>query len=353
MTPLRIALVAGMRFPIAEPFAGGMESQTWLLARGLRERGHDVTVFAGHGSDPTVARLEVLDDRPLEISTTARSDTSMPPDAFMREHHAYLRLMIRLASEPQRFDVVHNNSLHYLPVAMAAMLPCRTVTTLHTPPTPWLESAVSAGSTSAFVAVSEHTAARWAGSIAVERVIHNGIDLDRWRAGPGGGGYVVWSGRLVPEKSPHLAVDAAAAAGVKIVLAGPSGDPGYVRDAVQRRLGEHARWVGHLDHAALATLVGAADAAVVTPSWDEPYGLVVAEALACGTPVAAFARGAVPEIVDASCAVLAEPGDVGALAEAMRAASLLRRADARNHAERWCSAARMLDEYEQLYAEVA
>jgi len=92
---------------------------------------------------------------------------------------------------------------------------------------------------------------------------------------------------------------------------------------------------------------------VVTPCWDEPYGLVVAEALACGTPVAGFSRGALPELLDDTCGVLVAPGDTDALASAIdRAAGLDRRA-ARRHAERTCSIDAMVDGYERLYAEVA
>ena len=97
---LRVAIIAGSRHPIAQPFAGGMEAQTWLLASGLGERGHDVRVFAGPGSDPALGQMEILDHQPLELSDEARADVSMPPEAFMREHHAYQQLMLRLAADP-------------------------------------------------------------------------------------------------------------------------------------------------------------------------------------------------------------------------------------------------------------
>jgi glycosyltransferase involved in cell wall biosynthesis len=292
-----------------------------------------------------------LDAQPLNLSADARADVSMPAEPFMREHHAYQRLMLRLASEPE-VDIVHNNSLHYLPVAMAALLSVPVITTLHTPPTPWLESSIG-DSSSSIVAVSEHTASRWSDKITIDRVIRNGIDLTRWSTGPGDGGFAVWSGRLVPEKGAHLAIDAAAEAGLPIVLAGPASDTAYVRAEVLPRLGPRASWVGHLDHHELARLVGEACVAVVTPCWDEPFGLVVAEALASGTPVAAFARGAIPEIVTEACASLAEAGDVEGLAGAIRRAAGLDRGDARAHAEETCSSIRMTDEYERMYADAS
>src|SRR5688500_1610495 len=149
---MRIGVVASNRHPIAEPFAGGMESHTWTLARGLTARGHAVRVYAGAGSDPSLGHVQVLDDSPLRLTADARRDVSMPAESFMKDHPAYQQLMLRLAADPD-VDVVHNSSLHYRPVAMAATLRCPTVTTLHTPPTPWLESAASGGDRSVFVAV--------------------------------------------------------------------------------------------------------------------------------------------------------------------------------------------------------
>lgn len=139
---LRLALIASARFPIRQPFAGGLEAHTWILARELRQRGHDVTLFAGAGSDPALGVRE-LSLSGLAVSAAARADVSMSPQLWLAEHHAYLELMLYLAqSGTDGFDVVHNNSLHYLPVAMAAALSGPMVTTLHTPPTPWLESAI-------------------------------------------------------------------------------------------------------------------------------------------------------------------------------------------------------------------
>lgn len=344
---LRIALVAGVRFPIAEPFAGGMEAHTWTLASLLTRRGHDVTVFAGKGSDPTIGRVELLDDIGFRPSARARGDVSMPPEEFLREHHAYQRLMLRLADQ-HSFDVVQLNCLHYLPVAMADLLPRPPVLSLHTPPTPWLESALHGGRRILPVAVSPWTARAWASTLGSIPVIGNGVDLQRWVPGPGGP-QAVWTGRLVPEKGAHLAIDAAAMAGVPLVLAGPASDPGYFDEQIAPRLGRGATWVGHLGHSDLVSIVGASAVAVVTPCWDEPFGLVIAESLAVGTPVAAFARGAVPDVLDAGSGSLAAPGDVAALAGSIRAAMSLDRSVVRARAEQTCDVQQMVDAYVDLY----
>jgi glycosyltransferase involved in cell wall biosynthesis len=356
MSRLRVAIVAAARFPIAEPFAGGLEAHVWALARELRERGHAVTVFAGPGSDPLLG-VETLALRRPRISAAARADVSMSPDDWLDEHHAYLELMLRLARDRgDSYDVVHNHSLHHLPIAMAATLAVPMVSTLHTPPTPWLESAIQIRDDAdrlTFAAVSEHTARGWSHLVPDARVIPNGVDMKRWRPGPGGGP-LLWHGRIAPEKGTHLAIEAALLARERLVVAGPIADREYYEAEVRPRLrSPSVEHVGHLHHRELAIRIGDASAVLVTPCWDEPYGLVVAEALACGTPVCAFARGALPELIDESCGVLVEPGDVGALATAIGSTKSLPRAAVRSHAEAVCSIDLMVGRYEDLYRELA
>ncbi|MCW0213908.1 MAG: glycosyltransferase [Pseudonocardia sp.] len=351
MTTHRIALIASARHPIREPFPGGLEAHTWQLAHRLRARGHEVTVFGSAGSDPG------LGVRPMAalpaLSAAARSDVSMPADWFLAEHHAYLGLMLDLARSAE-FDVVHNNSLHYLPLAMSEGLPAPVLTTLHTPPTPWMESAIRVRPPGRmrFAAVSRHTADTWRSLGTDPRTVRNGVDTAAWSPGPGGGP-PVWSGRIVPEKGPVDAILAARRAGTGLLLAGPTPDRRYFDEQVAPLLGDGISHAGHLDHRVLARLIGAASVAVVSPCWDEPYGLVVAEALACGTPVAGYARGALPELLDESCGVLVEPGDVDALAGAILRARELDRNAARRHAVATCSVESMIDGYERLYDEMA
>ncbi|MEV6759213.1 glycosyltransferase [Streptomyces sp. NPDC051105] len=352
-TGLRIALIASARFPVREPFAGGLEAHIWALARTLTARGHRVGLFAAPGSDPTLDLHELPVHRP-KLSAAARADVSMPDPEWMAEHHAYLRLMLDLSENGRRrFDVVHNNSLHYLPIAMASALPLPVVTTLHTPPTAWLESAIQTRRDCpvTFTAVSAHTARAWRPTVPAARVVRNGVDMRTWSQGPGGT-YLVWSGRLVPEKGPHLAAEAARKARIPLRLAGPVGDPRYFTEYVEPLLGDGVDYVGHLDRRSLADLVGAARAALVTPCWDEPYGLVVAEALACGTPVGGFDRGALREILTPECGRLAPPGDAAALADLIPEIARLDRRAARDRAERFCSLQVMANQYSALYEEL-
>lgn len=346
----RVAMLAGARFPIRQPFAGGLEAQTWLLATELGRIGTPVDVFARAGSDP---RLRVVPLHHLPgISSGARADVSTAPPDVLQDHHAYLGAMLRL--QRGGFGIVHNNSVHHLPVAMASALPMPMVTTLHTPPTPWLESALALreGTAGAFVAVSSHTAGAWSHLVPDAQVIPNGIDTSFWTPGPGGGD-LAWSGRIVPEKAPHVAIDAARRAGLRIRLAGPVHDHSYWTREIAPRLGPDAVWAGHLETDRLRRLLQASCAVLVTPAWDEPFGLVVLEALACGTPVAAVARGGVPELLDPGCGVLAAPGDVDGLADAVRRAVGLDRRACRRRAEEIGCARVMARRYQELYADLA
>ncbi|GAA0734821.1 glycosyltransferase family 4 protein [Sphingomonas japonica] len=347
---MRVAIIAHLKHAIAEPFAGGLEMHTHLLAQSLNSRGHDVTLFASTRSDPTLGLEAICDETTLSHVGTAEAQDVM----FFREHHAYLTLMGELRRRD--FDLIHNNSLHYLPVAMADTIDTPMVTTLHTPPFCWLESGIRLCRSQAmrFVAVSETIRGLWSPITPIDRVIANGVDLSQFpfNAEPAASPYLVWYGRIVPEKGLHLAIAAAQVMEMPLRFAGPISDPVYFSDQILPMLGTDVEHVGHLDHAALATLIGGARAFLCTPRWEEPYGLVVAEALACGTPVAAFARGAIPSLLNSRSGVLATPDDAVALARAAQSAMALDRRECRARAEAICDARVMVDGYEALYAEM-
>ena len=347
---MRIAVVGDHAHPVTPPFAGGLEAVTWYLSRWLAQRGHAVTLFAPAGSEVPGVQVIPLDLSP-GISDVARHDVSMPDSGFLDAHHAYLDVIKQLMATEPGFDVIQLHSLHPLPVALAHAFSCPTVLTLHSPPTPWLESALRVAGVHApsLVSVSQANRALWAETIEHVSAIPNGVDLACWPPGRGQLGSAAWCGRIVPEKAPHLAVAAARIAGLRLRLAGPIENAEYFETVLAPLLGDDITYEGLLDHGALSRLIRGSVVLLQTPQWDEPFCLAAAEAVASGTPVAAFDRGGLREVLGQHGGVLAEPGDAGALAAAALRAAALPRAQVRAHAERSLSLDRCGMAYERLF----
>ncbi|WP_285598563.1 glycosyltransferase [Kineosporia sp. NBRC 101731] len=345
---MRIALLAHLHHPIAEPFAGGMEMHTHLVADELVRRGHDVTLFARENSS-TSARLEpILDDSFVYGAVRHSHSRDEVLDTAMR------RALARI--EDGGFDLVLNNSLSPLPYRDLAGHPMLTV--LHTPPTLEKVNAVieapgwEPGPRHAFVAVSRFTAMAWRSLLPEVGVVPNGIDLDQWRAVAGQErGLAVWSARITPEKGLHLAIDAARAAGMHLEFTGIVGDPQYFEDEIRPRTGPDVRYRGHLTHEQLASQMSKAEVFLATPLWDEPFGLAMVEAMACGTPVAALPNGACPEVVLPSGGAVADKASVDGLAAAIDVARTMNRRKVRRHARRY-DARTMMNQYEALMLEL-
>lgn len=345
---MKIAVIAHLKFPIRQPFAGGLELHTHLTARLLRSRGHDVTLFAAAGSDPALGTVVVCP--PTGVATNRDEDALID----LAEASAYGVVMDAIGRGG--FDVVHNNALHWLPLKAGASLPVPMLTVLHTPPfDPFVDGVAAAGPRARFAAVSPSLAAQWQPLVPNPFVIGNGIDLAAFpfRPVPEAPASAVWTGRIVPEKGLHLAIDAARLAGMPLAFAGPRYDRAYWEAEIAPRLGPGVVDHGHLGLAALARRVGAARVAIASPRWEEPFGLVVAEALACGTPVAGFRRGALPDILDETCGRLARPDDVADLAAAIVAAATLDRGACRRRATALFDSGTMIDGYEALYRALA
>lgn len=353
--PLTIVVIAPLRHPLGEPHAGGLEAAVFNRIRLLRSRGHRVLVCGVEGSHPAPATEALTLPAVRWGADRDASDSTYPPGYLRQAERALDRAMDWIAVHASQIDVVDNHSLHPLPVRRAHELGVPMMTTLHTPPLPSLLSGI-ATSSSRLIAVSEYTARHWQ-DVGVRDITvqHNMVDTATWRLGPGGPS-LVWFGRVVPEKAPHLAIAAARRLGMGLTLVGRNGDADYFDDVIAPMLGDGIVYAGERRARELARLVGQSAAALVTPVWDEPFGLVVAEALATGTPVAAFRRGGVPEVAGTNPAVrLVASDDVDALAAGvaslLRASSPAMRRAARADAARRFSFRRHAFELEDLMRE--
>jgi glycosyltransferase involved in cell wall biosynthesis len=353
--PLTIVVIAPLRHPLGEPHAGGLEAAVYNRIRLLRSRGHRVIVCGVEGSHPAPSTPALVLPAVRWGADRGASDSTYPTGYLRQAERALDGAMDWIAFHASEIDIVDNHSLHPLPVRRAHGLGVPMMTTLHTPPLAPLLAGILE-SPSRLIAVSEYTARHWenlgARGITVQ---HNMVDTATWQLGPGGPS-LAWFGRVVPEKAPHLAIAAARRVGLGLTIVGRIGDAAYFDDVIGPLLGDGVEYVGELRVRELARLVGHSAAALVTPAWDEPFGLVVAEALATGTPVAAFARGGLPEVAGANPAVrLVAGGDVDALAAGvaalLRASSPSLRRAARADAARRFSFRRHVFEVEDLMRE--
>jgi len=343
---MRIGIIAHNKYPLIEPMFGGLEAFTYDIARGLGARGHQITVFGVKGFCHGFELVPCL-------SSSILIGTNYDEFEFSsRAHHEYLRLMLGI--DEFGLDVIFNNSLHYVPPTMASMVRTPMLTVLHTPPIPELTQAYQHSNVGGYLCSPSCVNARtWEGLIQPCEIIPNAVDLDLWKPRGTKSPHAIWSGRIVPEKGLHLAIKAANAADVALRIAGPISDPFYFERFIQPQLGSGATYIGHLSRSQLAMEVADASVAVITPRWSEPFGLVVAEAIASGTPVAGFRRGALTELVTPDVGVLAEPDDVHGLAQAITSARRLCSASCRSQAQRQWAFDLHLSRYEAALAVAA
>lgn len=353
---MRIAMIATSRHPIAEPYAGGQESHTALIARELRRQGHFVRLYGVEGSDPMIVDEVVPYAGNPALSLLGSRDPETPELGFLADLAAFTGAMVDILARDD-VDLVHNQSLHFLPLALTPAMRVPVVTTLHTPPFPWMELGIAlADPTAAYVCVSEANARGWTTLPSRPRIILNGVEDDGLGEGCGGED-LLWMGRLTPEKGTDLAIAAARAAGRRLRIVGPVSNPAWFEEVVAPQLGDDVVHVGHLPHARLMAVVRQCAAALVTPRWDEPFGLVAAEAAAAGTPVVALDRGGLREFLVPDMGVLVDPtGDDTTIARRMAHAidvavtlprALVRRTTLANLGSR-----RMVADYVALYREL-
>ena len=348
---MRIAILCHMHHPIAEPYEGGTEAHTAMLADGLVARGHDVTLFAKEGS-ATAARSYPLVPRDFEFTRIASPLVRKQQRGFLAEAVFHSISIIR----QQDFDLVINNSLSALPYTHLRGVPMMTI--LHTPPTLADVTAVLVNPSwvpdprHSYVTVSETNAASWRGMLPEVQVVHNGIDLDRWDVPSNPTpGRAVWAARITPEKGLHLAIDAARLASMTLDFVGPIAHEDYYATEIEPRFGPDVRYLGHLSHTELPAFLATGEVFVASPLWAEPFGLSAIEAMGAGTPVAAFPNGALVELVPPRAGTIATAVTATALAAAIASAASRDRDEVRATAAEF-SLDRMLDGYQRVLDEL-
>lgn len=336
---MRIGLLAPPWVPVPPPAYGGTESVVDRLARGLVQAGHEVLLAAAANSTcpvPHVAGTEAADGR-----------APVCGDASVELRHV---ITAYDAMRDAGVDVVHDHTL-IGPLYRHRDPDLPVVVTAHGPFDASFGPVYRAMHGVPVVAISRHQASTAVG-VPLAAVIHHGIDVDDVPVGRGDGGYACFLGRMSPEKGPRQAVLAARAAGVPLRMAAKLREPAeraYFDAEVRPLLGPDVEYVGELGWAEKLELLGSAVALLNPLQWAEPFGLVMIEALATGTPVVAPPLGSAPEIVQDGVTGLLRTGLRG-LAAALPAAAGLDRGACRAAAVHRFGTDRMVGEHLRLYA---
>ena len=336
---MRIGIISAPWVPVPPPAYGGLEAVVDRLARGLVQAGHEVLLAAPANSQcpvPQVADMDEVDpDAPISGDTITE-----------------LAHVARAYAAMTDMDVIHDHTIAGPLYRHRPAVP--TVTTNHGPfePLPNLLFQCMQNDTT-IVAISQHQASTAEG-IQISRVIYHGLDVDSVPIGTGDGGYVAFLGRMTADKGPSEAIEVARRAGVPLKIAAKMREDAefdYFQTKVEPLLGEGVEYVGEMDEAGKLELLGGAKALLNPIQWSEPFGLVMIEALACGTPVVATSAGSVPEIVDDGRTGFIRDTEED-LAKCLLRAADLDRAACREVAETRFSTARMVSDHLDLYAEL-
>ena len=338
---MRIAQVAPLYESVPPQLYGGTERIVHYLTEELVAMGHEVTLYAA-GDSRTSAELVSICDRALRLDATCT-------DALA--HH--MTMLERLSHEWRRYDVIHFH-IDYLHFMMSRMLGLRQLTTLHgRQDLAELGPLYHAFPDMPVVSISNAQRgplpqANWVGT-----VLH-GLPTDLYEPPYSRGEYFAFMGRVSQEKRPDRAIAIAKALKVPLRIAAKidKQDREYYEEHIAHLFDDPLiEYVGEIPDRDKARFVGGAKALLFPIDWPEPFGLVMIEAMACGTPVVAFEHGSVPEVLEDGVTGYIV-NDMPAAIEAARQASSLDRRRIRETFERKFSARRMADDYLALYREL-
>jgi glycosyltransferase involved in cell wall biosynthesis len=335
---MRIGIVAPPWLPVPPPAYGGTETVLDNLARGLQAAGHDVLLFTTGDSTCEVPRAWTY-ERSLGVGF---------PGSV-----AEIRHVITAYAQMHDVDIVHDNTLAG-PIYSAWLPELPVVTTNHGPFVVELAEIYRAVAPCVPIIAISHHQASTAGDIPIAAVIHHGIAVEEFPFGRGGGGYALFLGRLHPSKGAHVAARVARAAGVPLRIAGKLSEPvelDYFVQQVKPLLGTDIEYVGELGYEDKRTALGEATCLLNPIEWPEPFGMVMVEALACGTPVVTTRQGAAPEIVkDGVVGFVCD--DEESLVSATRRIGEIDRATCRAYVDQHFSVTRMVQHHLALYEQV-
>jgi glycosyltransferase involved in cell wall biosynthesis len=339
---MKIAQVAPLTEAVPPKLYGGTERVVAYLTDALVELGHEVTLFAS-GDSVTKARLAPIWPRALRL------------DPDIKDH--FVPLFMELETVGRRaheFDVVHAH-LDYFGYPLLRRLGTPSITTLHGRlDLPELPALYDIYRDVPVVSISNSQRLPLPQANYAATVLH-GLPQNLLSLGGGGGGYLAFLGRISPEKAPDAAIRIAAKAGMKLKIAAKVDrvDEEYFKTTIEPLLGHGAvEFIGEIREDQKQEFLGNAAALLFPIAWREPFGLVMIEAMACGTPVIAFENGSVPEVLEEGATGFIVRNEEQA-AQAVKQIAALSRERIRAEFERRFTAHRMAQNYLKLYARLS
>jgi len=353
---VRVALIAPLVSPIRDAQLGGAQAVVADIARELARRGHEIVVYAARGSAIEGIAIASLDIDPTPLrGDLVRDEGEQTPSAPMTAAYAAVYRHVLAA----RFDVVHSHGFDVPAISVAAAMGLPVLHTLHMPASRSVAAAITdvrRGPTGAWTAAVSHAqAATWRMLIAIDAVLSNGVPVEDIPFEPVGGSAAVIAARFSPEKGIDDGIAAARLADLAVDVYGTPYDAGHERAVTERwRDDPEVRFLAPAAREDLWAAMGAARAVVCLSRWEEPFGMVAAEAAASGTPVVASRRGALAEVVlDGVTGYVVTAGDIIAAAAALRRVNELSRGDCRRHAVDSLNLGDTVTAHEALYAQIA
>ncbi len=361
---MRIALVAPLVSAIAQPYLGGAQALLADLAQGLMQRGHQVTLFAKDDSfvpGISIEPVAVPDGvRPANFSEPWQE---RPADTgFFAQANLFLELFLSLQRRSAEFDLVHAHAFDWPAFACSALVrDIPVLHTLHLPAvSPEINSALSVlhqqGHPVKLITVSHACARTYAEYTPIDHIIYNGLDLSAipFVPQPSAESPLLFAGRIAPEKGVEAAIEIAERAGYRLLIAGGIYDRRYYEERIApklRQAGDRVTYLGQLERLALWKIMGQSLGLLFPIEWDEPFGLTAVEAMATGTPVIAFRRGAAEEVIrHGETGFLVEVGERAYAAALVDDLVDIPRARCRAHVEAHFALERMVDAYEGVYS---
>jgi glycosyltransferase involved in cell wall biosynthesis len=337
---VKIGVIAPPWAPVPPDLYGGIEQAVDCECRGLAAAGHEVLLFTTGDSTSPVPKKWVM-----EQSEGNRIGFTVPELVHVMAAYD--------AMAAAGCELIHDHTM-VGPAYASALTDIPVVTTIHGPLNVELSDIYRRIAHRVPLIAISHAQLRDHPDLPVAGVIHHGVDVEDFTMGWGKGDYCMYLGRMVAEKGAHRAILAAREAGLPILLAGKMREPwetAYFESAIEPLLGDDVQYLGEVPYEQKLQLLGDAKATLFPIRWNEPFGLVMLESLACGTPVLAFAEGAAPEVVaEGRTGWLCT--DESDMAARLGTVDQLDRAECRADVEARFSTTRMAREHAELFERV-